>query len=85
MKFAERFSRIVLICLPALHSPAFAQADRPESLRSFDTLYWSWDPLVLGLLALSGALYLVGIRRLWRQSHADGGIRQWQAVCFWGG
>jgi putative membrane protein len=54
--------------------------DADEVLR-----WWSWEPLVLALLAISGALYLGGIIRLWRGAGGGKGIRVWQAVAFAGG
>ncbi len=43
---------------------------------------WTWDPLVIFLLAASGALYAAGVWRMWR---TDSGLRTfswWQVVCF---
>src|SRR5689334_6465245 len=60
--------------LPAL--PAFAHGDRPDSP---DELWerWGLDPGVLIPLALSAALYLRGVLRLWSQSGPGRGIRRW--------
>lgn len=44
--------------------------------------WWSWDPVVLGLLALSAGLYARGAARLWRRAGTGKGIRRWQAGCF---
>lgn len=81
MKPCMRFILLPPACLLP-HALVFAHADKSQPSHA---LYWSWDPLVLGLLALSGALYLAGTRALWRQSRPGGGIRQWQAACFWAG
>ena len=48
-----------------------------------DLIYtWGLDPLVLIALALSGWLYLRGVRRLWRAAEAGRGIRRWEAYCY---
>src|SRR3954463_15585769 len=47
--------------------------------------WWTWDPFVILLLAVSGALYAVGLSRLWRRAGVGQGIRRWQAACFAGG
>jgi putative membrane protein len=44
---------------------------------------WGWEPVTLVGLALSAALYFVGVRRLWRAAGRTGaGIRRWEARCF---
>lgn len=44
--------------------------------------WWTWDPAVLILLAVSGVLYAIGVARLWRRAGVDQGIRRWEAACF---
>ncbi len=44
--------------------------------------WWTWDPFVIALLAASGALYAMGLARLWRRAGVGQGIRKWQAGCF---
>src|SRR3954449_4876381 len=44
--------------------------------------WWTWDPFVILLLAVSGALYAVGLARLWRRAGVGQGIRRWEAGCF---
>src|ERR1044072_4320805 len=46
---------------------------------------WGWEPLVVVSLALSGWLYARGVRRLWRESGRDVGIRKWESAAFAGG
>jgi putative membrane protein len=48
---------------------------------------WSWnpDPWVIASIALTTLLYTIGIVRLWRNSHAGGGVPVWRAACFAGG
>ena len=43
---------------------------------------WTWDPWVTLPLALSGALYLAGVSRLWGRAGIGRGVRSWQAACF---
>jgi putative membrane protein len=44
--------------------------------------WWTWSPVVVGLLALSGMLYAAGLRRLWSRLGAGGGVRWWEALSF---
>jgi putative membrane protein len=46
---------------------------------------WSFDPLVVGLLALSMALYALGYRNLFARSNQGRRVRRSQAACFVGG
>jgi putative membrane protein len=43
---------------------------------------WSFEPWVLALLALSGALYAIGVRRLWRHAGLARGIAARQVGYF---
>ena len=45
-------------------------------------LAWSWEPLVVLSLALTIALYVTGVRQLWRASAVGAGISTCQAGCF---
>jgi cytochrome c oxidase assembly factor CtaG len=47
--------------------------------------WWTFSPLVVPLLAASGASYALGLRRLWSRLGTGGGIRSWEAVCFGAG
>ena len=42
--------------------------------------WWSWEPAVVALLAVSGAMYFVGYPHV-----AGKSISRWQAAAFWGG
>jgi putative membrane protein len=42
---------------------------------------WSWEPLVVVLLAITAILYALGIARLWK-SAAGTGVRRWEAMSF---
>jgi putative membrane protein len=44
--------------------------------------WWTWDPLVLGTLAVSAFLYGRGLWRLWRNSEPGRGVRRWEAAAF---
>jgi putative membrane protein len=43
---------------------------------------WSFDPAVIGLLALSGVLYFQGVRALWKSAGAGHGVRTGEAIAF---
>ena len=43
---------------------------------------WGFEPFVLLGLALSGWLYLRGVRRLWRSAEAGRGVRRWEAWAY---
>jgi len=47
--------------------------------------WWTWQPLVVAMLALSLALYAIGTARLWRTAGAGHGVRWWQAAALLGG
>jgi putative membrane protein len=44
--------------------------------------WWTWDPFVLLVLAVSGWLYIRGLRRLWARAGVGQGIRKWEAGAF---
>jgi putative membrane protein len=46
---------------------------------------WGLDPLVIVSLAVSGWLYLRGVRNLWREAATGRGIRRWEAAAYAGG
>jgi len=62
----------------------FSHDGKPHS---FEDLLrtWSFDPLIIGCLAISAAVYTMGLRALWRQSGTGHGINRWQAAAFAGG
>jgi putative membrane protein len=62
-------------------SPASAHEGKPH--RFSDLPYtWALDPLVIVSLALSGWLYLRGVRKLWREAASGKGIRRWEAWAY---
>jgi len=46
---------------------------------------WSWEPVVVASLLLSGWLYSRGVRALWRSAGRGHGIRAWEAAAFGAG
>lgn len=46
---------------------------------------WSLEPFVILTLALSAALFGIGLRRLWRESAKRRSMTRWEALCFAGG
>jgi putative membrane protein len=46
---------------------------------------WSFDPLVVISLTVSAVLFVVGLRRIWREAPKRRSIRTWEAACFAGG
>jgi putative membrane protein len=80
---AARLLASLLACVAA--GEAKAHAGHVHWLDAAST--WTWDPWVIGPLALSGALYVAGLVRLWRRAGVGRGVRLWQAACFvlaWG-
>jgi cytochrome c oxidase assembly factor CtaG len=62
--------------------PSVATAHTGQSLLPHDVWSaWTFEPLVVIALALSGCLYAIGLKRLWvRESGV--GIRRWEAAAF---
>jgi putative membrane protein len=73
----------LLLCL--LPGTSYAHVVDGEQAALAHGVLWNWDPLVLALLAMSGALYAAGLARLWRNATWGSGIRTWQAMSFYGG
>jgi len=46
---------------------------------------WSFEPVVVVSLVVSGVLFAIGISRLWREAPKRKSIRTWEALCFAGG
>lgn len=44
--------------------------------------WWTPDPLAIGTVVLSSAMYGAGLTRLWRSVGIGHGIRRWEAACF---
>jgi putative membrane protein len=73
--------RAVILALACL-APGEALAHAGEVHWLDFAVTWTFDPWVLTPLALSGALYTIGVARLWRQAGLGRGVRLWQAACF---
>lgn len=78
---------VLIVCLSTLAfclSPfASASAHEGKPHKFGDLLYtWGLDPLVLAGLALSGWLYLRGVRRLWRSAGRGKAVRRWEAWAY---
>jgi putative membrane protein len=59
-----------------------AHGDEPHDLHDLLTT-WGWEPLTLTGLAVSAALYVVGVRNVWKAAGRPGaGIRKWEAASF---
>jgi putative membrane protein len=78
--------RLFVFCSLLFHC-SFVSAHEGRPHKFSDLIYtWGLDPLVIAGLALSGWLYLRGVRRLWRGGAERGrGIRRWEAYCYAGG
>src|SRR5215204_7212485 len=76
---------MIALCLaPLAFTTALAHDGKPHKFG--DLIYtWGLDPLVIAGLALSGWLYLRGVRRLWRGAGRGSGIRCWEAWAYAGG
>lgn len=46
---------------------------------------WQFEPLLLGSLGLTAAVYALGVRRVWRRAGAGRGVTRVQAATFAGG
>jgi putative membrane protein len=44
--------------------------------------WWSWEPGSVAAVASAGALYTIGVTRLWRSAGRGGGIRVAEAACY---
>ena len=62
-------------------SSAFAHDGQPLAPHDLWTA-WSWEPLVVLGLVISGLLYLWGVRALWRRAGTGHGVRTWEVGAF---
>ena len=72
---------LLVLLLPAVAHAHDGQPLAPYHLWSA----WSFEPAVLVGLALSGWLYVAGVRALWRSAGTGRGVRRWEAAAFAGG
>lgn len=83
MRLLARTASVSMICLWGA-ADAFCHDGRPHRPRDLLTT-WGLDPLVIVSLTLSAAVYIVGLRRLWRESSRGAGVREWEAAAFGAG
>ena len=62
----------------------FAHEGKPHNWHDL-WLSWSFEPLVVVTLVLSGGLYGFGVQQLWKESGVGRGLKRWEAACFAGG
>jgi putative membrane protein len=77
--------RPLLLVAAAAGLPACAWAHAPQACEAAASAGWTFDPLVVGALVLSGTLYAAGLHRLWRSAGRGRGVRRVQAAAFLGG
>ncbi|HEX2251042.1 MAG TPA: cytochrome c oxidase assembly protein [Gemmatimonadales bacterium] len=69
----------------ALHAfPAHAHDGQPLAPHDLWSA-WSFEPVVVGALAIAGWLYLRGARAVWRSAGAGRGVQAWEAWAFGAG
>jgi putative membrane protein len=67
----------VLLCA----TPALAHESRPVEPHDLWTA-WTFEPGTVVPLLVAGALYPLGLRRLWSGAGVGRGVRRWEAACF---
>lgn len=73
---------VVTVAVAISVMPAAAWAHTGEPLAPHDLwTAWEWTPSILIPVLVSGALYALGLSRLWRRGIGRG-IRRWEASCF---
>jgi putative membrane protein len=80
---AVRFAALVASC--AVSAAAFAHALNPAAATSAAIDWWPVEPWAIAGLAVAGALYVLGVARLWRHAGAGRGVHLRRAVAFAGG
>jgi putative membrane protein len=82
----RRLRRIIpgVMLLLVSATAVFAHEGKPHNWHDL-WRSWSFEPLVIVTLVLSGALYGLGVRQLWNESGPGRGLKRWEAACFAGG
>ncbi|HYY43488.1 MAG TPA: cytochrome c oxidase assembly protein [Pyrinomonadaceae bacterium] len=84
MKRSAGTIMLLLACAPAV----LAHNGKPHTWHDLARA-WSFEPGVVAALALSGGLYWLGVRRMWREAGREtarrGGVQRWEAWCYAGG
>ena len=74
-----RLALSLLLAAPAAHAHA---PDASASPWGVLLAQWNFEPWVVLALAVSAALYALGLARLWRGAGVSRGISRTQAACF---
>lgn len=77
----------ILLSISICASALAHEEDESAGPHNFHELWhtWGWEPGSIAGLALTGALYTIGLRRTWRSAGVGHGIRKWEAACFTAG
>lgn len=75
--------RLVAVALLLAPAPAHAHGGQVHWQELADP--WTFDPAITLPLLVAGALFAIGVARLWRRAGFGRGVRPWQAACFAGG
>lgn len=83
---AARLREVVAACfvICALAREVCAHEGKPHTWHEL-ARSWAFEPVVLASLLVSGVLYAVGVRKLWREAETGRGVRRWEAWCYAGG
>jgi putative membrane protein len=78
--FASSFAPLRLCARPMVAFHGAQPHDWNDLFRA-----WSFEPVVIVSLAITGILFVLGLNRLWREAPKRRSIRTWEALCFAGG
>jgi putative membrane protein len=73
---------VASFCAAAAHAHPLDAAAAGNATGPPPPLGWSFEPWVLACLLLAGALYLVGVARLWRRAGPGRGVHGRRALAF---
>jgi putative membrane protein len=73
-------SVIAVLCVLSLPLFSFAHGDEVHEHSALGV--WTFDPLVIIVLVISGGLYVAGLRKLWRASATGSGVSRSAAAYF---
>jgi cytochrome c oxidase assembly factor CtaG len=75
---------IAIVMLVGNPGTTFAHEGKPHTWHDLSRA-WSFEPVVVISLIVTGGLFIWGLRNLWRHSGTGKGIRRWEALAFAGG
>jgi cytochrome c oxidase assembly factor CtaG len=75
---------IAIVMLVGNPGTTFAHEGKPHTWHDLSRA-WSFEPVVVISLIVTGGLFIWGLRNLWRHSGIGKGIRRWEALAFAGG